>query len=158
MLKKHVSYEDFQLSIPVVKNVTLITTRERSCGKVIFSVVSVLQSFCPWAWASGEVEVQCDHHPLWITPHCTAPPPPDMRPHCKETPLLDMGPILLVAFGGQDYSPVETYLFTWGPPNCWHLVAIKACTLGTSGRYTSYWNAFLFIFFFVRNFLTPSPP
>ena len=30
------------------------------------------------------------------------------------------------------------------PYCCWHLVAIEACTVGASGRYASYWNAFLF--------------
>ena len=64
---------------------SLFTTHQRSCGSVMFSVVSVCR-------AEG---VPCDHYPWYIGPHFTAPPwPSDMGPHCTGTLSLplDMGP------------------------------------------------------------------
>ena len=41
-------------------------------------------------------------------------------------------------------------LFTSGRPQCWYLVAIESCTVGTSEWYASYWNAFLLVVYVVK--------
>ena len=97
--------------------------------------------------------ISCDHYQWCIGPHCTEPTRPlpghetslyrahhppaaplYMRPHSTWTPHQYW------QLGGQDWKPVQTYLLehlrTPSADQCWHLVAIKACT---------YWNAFLFL-------------
>ena len=87
-------------------------------------------SFCP-SWRGGP----CNHYQWCIGPHCTG----RTRPTMHETSQSMSSPPVLT-FGGQDWKPVQTYLLehlrTSSADQCWHLVAIKACT---------YWNAFLFL-------------
>ena len=59
--------------------------RQRSCGKVMFSVVCVCQAACP------QGGVPCDHNPWWIGPYGTEslwpwPTPLDIRLHWTGTP------------------------------------------------------------------------
>ena len=80
-------------------------------------------------WTSGCKKILCDHYPWCIGPHCTAPPPHtwDLR----DPPASAIW-----------WPSLETYSnrVTSGPHQCWHLVH----TFGSSGRYASHWNAFLF--------------
>ena len=48
----------------------LVTTHQQSCGKVMYSVMSVCQSFCP----PGLGEVPCGHYPWHIGPHYKGTP------------------------------------------------------------------------------------
>ena len=68
--------------------------------------------------------------------HCTDPPPlPNMGSHCTGTPMQ-------VTSGGQDRRPAQTCSPEDLPP----LVATEeAHRVSISGRYASYWNAFLFV-------------
>ena len=129
----------------------LFTTRKQSCGKVMFSVVSVCHCI--------HGRSPCDHYPCCIGPHHTGTPSPlGMGPHYAGTP------------GGREWKPIQTCspedkpptsaevhwprmetcsnLFTWGPPpstDIWWLLKHIYIWL-TSGRYTSYWNVFLLTF------------
>ena len=84
--------------------------RQRSCGKVIFSVVSVCQSFSPQGWS----HVTVTHDAL----HCTGS---SVQGPCP-------CPLLLVTSRGKDFIPVQTCsledLTVQTPPHQgWHLVA-----------------------------------
>ena len=82
-------------------------------------------------------------------PHCVGPPqaPPDPR-HAGllyRTPSPDMGPYYTaptnIDIGGQDWRSVQTCSLE-GPSStdiCWLLRHVRLA----SGRYASYWNAFL---------------
>ena len=123
----------------------------------MFSYVSVSQSVCP----QGAL---CDHYSWCIGTHCTRPhtrpcPPPghgtleplppwDLKDPLPQLSPLDMGPQpwphpLLVTSWGHHWRPVQTCSLQ-DPPWCIHLMAVEADTVSASGRYTSYWNAFLF--------------
>ena len=97
--------------------------RQRSCGKVIFSVVSVL------ILPGGEGLFLCDHYPWCITPHHTetCPPPQSQLPLCTGTPP-DLS--LLVTSGGQDWRPVQTCSLEDPHYQCWHLAASCWSTYG----------------------------
>ena len=101
---------DFNLLPPV----------QRSYGKVMFLQVSVI------LLGGG---VLCDHYPRCFGPHYTGPsspspapqtygigPPPDMGHGTPGTPPLDMGPLLLVTFGGHQQRPVQTSSLEDTPP------------------------------------------
>ena len=57
----------------------IFTTRQRSCGKIMFSLVSVCLSVHEGS--------PCDHYPWCIGPFCTAPPPTTRW-------TSDLGPLL----------------------------------------------------------------
>ena len=77
-----------------------ITARKRSCGKVMFSVVSV----CHFVRRGSHVSIT-NHHTG--TPYlCTRNAPSQSSPH----------PALLMASGGQHWKPVETCSLEDHPP------------------------------------------
>ena len=83
---------------------TVVTARQRSCGKVIFSDKSVRQSVC----LSIGALCPCDHYAWFTGPHCTV----------STSPLLDMGPHWtgtwdLVAITGNQFKLVH---FRHPPP------------------------------------------
>ena len=110
----------------------VITAHQQSCGKVMFSVISVCPSFCQWG-------VPCDHYPwcirahhrnslaryftgLWISLY---------RPSGHGTALYRDPPAHpeLMTSGGQDWRSVQTCSSEdsyW----CWHLVATEGLTVG----------------------------
>ena len=62
--------------------VVIITARQRSCGKIMFSVVSVHQSFWPWGFPPHHTQTRTEG--FWpphvfkfvqLGPHCTGPTP-----------------------------------------------------------------------------------
>ena len=113
----------------------------RSCGKVMFSVVSVFQAVCPQ-------RVLCDHYPWCIGPHCRGIPlvqaqlplqtwdlrPP--RPGLVPFRMWDMGPPSPTPPASEIWwlSPETcSNLFTWGlptPHQYWHLVTTEAGMVG----------------------------
>ena len=100
-----------------------ITARQRSCGKVMFSVVCGCQSVFPQG-------VQCHNYPSCIGPHCTEtpqPPPPGHRSSLYRDPSLRHGTSLY-----RDSPPSSgPSLFTWLSSTwCWHLVGTRARTVG----------------------------
>ena len=102
---------------------SLFTSRQRSCGKVMLSVVSVC--------LSGHVTNTHDalnltfHGPqLWTWDFTVQGPPQyyplDMEPHFQRLQPCPPQPVL--TSGGQDWRPVQ--LIHLRTPNCyWHLVA-----------------------------------
>ena len=104
----------------------IITARQRSCGKVMFSLVSL----CLFTGDPSDHYLQC------IGPHCTAPPPPtsDMGPPSSSPPghhwRLIPVPNLRVLIWGSN-PPISTDI--WWPKHIWL----------ASGWHASYWNAFL---------------
>ena len=139
-----------------------ITAHQRSCGKVMFSVVSVcsrrvgegpiMQWTSPYSppprtWdLTHHIRASSD-----MEPHCTAPP--DMRHHCTWSLPQTWDPIVQPPPTSDSPStgPLrhETSLYrsswTWDPlykaSKNWHLVAM-VWRMGY-GQYASYWNAFL---------------
>ena len=115
----------------------LVTARQRSCGKEMFSVVSVHQLFYPQG--EGGPHVTIAHGALDLT--VQVPPNHTLDPQTSEpgSPGSDIW-----------WSLLETCsnLFIWGHsplPQEWHLaVAIEVHIVDGSERYGSYWNAFLF--------------
>ena len=98
----------------------IITARQRSCGKVMFLHLSVILF-------TGEAEGS----PLWIETDTTLDKKcPGLRsPSCTETPPLNRDPPRL------DKDPLDR-----DPPG------LKSRDGHWSGRYASYWNAYLFFF------------
>ena len=114
-----------------------ITARKRSCGKVMFSHVSVCHS------------VQGD--PMWPLPMMywdMGTPPPAPRYQTWVVITGNMGPTsLLLTSGGHHWRPVQTCsledqpplhpsgtgLYWWPPKRVWL----------ASGQYASYWNTVL---------------
>ena len=98
--------------------ISIFTDHQLSCGKVMFSVVSTCQSFCP-QW--GPVLLLPMRN--WNPPYRESPPPQapplDMGCHCTGIPgprpwtwnftVHDpLAPPLLVTFSGQNSRPMET--------------------------------------------------
>ena len=106
------------------------TARQRSCGKVMFSLVSVCL-FTRWRVSP------CDHYPWFIGSLCTATPPPIP---CYNPPRHETWDSLALLTASDTWWPsLETCsnLFTWGPsPPPPRILVTMRCT--------SYWNAFLF--------------
>ena len=120
-----------------------ITARQRSCGKIMFSVVSVCQSFCPGGW------VLCDHYPWCIGPHHTGNLP---------SPALMYSP-LPHSTGHIQTCTTWTSLYRNPPPDIFKLIqlgllctAIQPCSKlfnikhlrSASGWLAFCWNAFYF--------------
>ena len=106
-----------------------ITTRERSCGKVIFSLVSVCLSV-----HDGGGSHAFTHDALDLTVQASSM---DMELHCTGTPWQWH----LVAITGDLFKPF--HFGTPLPPGAdiwWLLKQVRSA----SGQYASYWNAFLF--------------
>ena len=106
-----------------------VTARQRSCGKVMFSVVSVHHSVHGGGFP-------CDHYPWCIRHHCSGPYPPSQAP----PPTILLAKIwwrsLVTCSNLFTWGPTSTSTYIWWPPkHVWF----------ASGRYASYWNAFLFI-------------
>ena len=103
----------------------------QGCRKVLFSSVCLF---------TGR-GVPCDHYLWYIGPRCTRPRPPI---HGLTPFVQDPDPPLVIS-SGQDWRPVHPCSLEEPPLQYWHLVTIKeAHTVSASGRYASYWNAFLF--------------
>ena len=117
------------------------------------SCPSVFESFCPRR-GGPKWTLPMTH---WISLYSPLPPPSgtdtlDIGPHCIETPwtwdltvqcLPWAWGLTIQSLTSTDiwWTRQETFsnLFTWGPPWCWHLVAIEeACTVDASGQYESY--------------------
>ena len=110
------------------------------------------RSVCLATGGGGGCGVSCAHYPWCIGPHCTGLPSPQTWDLTVPSPPPGYGSskyrdALLVASGGHHSRSVQTCSLQ-DPPPYWYVVAIEAHTVGASGRYTSYWNAFLFIILF----------
>ena len=126
----------------------IFTAHQRSYGKVVCLVMSVYHSV--------HGGIPCDHYPSCIEFHCTGIPHPgpslpplDMGPYWAETPSA-LSPARDIW-----WPRLETHwnLFTSGPPQqCWHLVVIKAHTIGASSQYASYWKSFFLVIHSVLKF------
>ena len=90
--------------------------------------------------------VPCNDYTGCIRPHCTvlatalssSPPHPSSRHGTLGPPGS-----LILTFDGQDWRLVETCSLG-DPLQSWYLVAIEVTgAVDASGRYASYWNAFL---------------
>ena len=100
-----------------------VTTRQRSCGKVMFSIVSVRH--CVHSKGEG---APCDHYPWCIGPHCITP-----SAHYLTPPRTwDLTVFLPSPTSDIWWPSLKTCsnLFTSGPPPppvlTWHLVTIEA--------------------------------
>ena len=122
-----------QLVLDAVENIweLFITTRKRSCGKVMFSQASV----CPWGKgdyaSSWDRSHGRDHQPWGLTPG---------------TSTLGMYPPLLVTSDGDHWRPVQTSSFrdlSLLPPELHLVVATETVSTCFKRQYTFYWNAFL---------------
>ena len=100
---------------------TLVTTRQRSCRKVMFSVVSRHQSFFP-QWGA----------PVWPLPMMHWTSGTSLAPLCTGTPSTS--PPLLVTYSSQNQRLVHLRISP--DADTWWL-------WWASGWYTSYWNVFL---------------
>ena len=89
------------------------TARQRSCGKVMFSVMSVCQSFCSW----GRSHVTITYDALDLTIQTPLPTQTwdltvqGLHGHgipLYRNPSLTTWPALLVTSGSQDWGPVQT--------------------------------------------------
>ena len=96
---------------------SIFTTRKRSCGKVIFSQVSlILFTGCPHVMTTHDA---LGHGYPLDTRHGTYPPP------------LPLPSLLLPTSDGHHRGPVQTCSLKDLPPWFWHLVvAIKTHTVG----------------------------
>ena len=127
-----------QLVLDAVENIweLFITTRKRSCGKVMFSQASV----CPWG--------KGDYASSWDRSHGRGTPwPSTLGTYPWDINPGDVPPPLLVTSDGDHWRPVQTSSFRdlsllprsdiwWWP--------LKLSTHKVSnGQYTFYWNAFL---------------
>ena len=109
----------------------------------------------PMKLREGNVLGRFCYFPWCIAPHCTGTPPAlvpsprDMRLYCTGTlpyvhaTLLCREPLAPAPLQTWDLT-IQSHIHLRTLHQCWHLVAIEACRIRTSGRYTSYWNAFLF--------------
>ena len=105
---------------PVMQNLIIITPRQRSCGIVMFSLLSVC--------SQGEVGGSpCDYYPWCIGPHCTGPQPSlDIRPPS----LPDIRP----PAPWDIICETCSNLFAWGP--------IPSPVLTSGGHWSTYgWQA-----------------
>ena len=87
----------------------VITARQRICGKVMFSYVSVHQSVCPQA---GSLHVAITHDALELTVHDLTPPPSPALPHHRHdtsTPFQPGLHLLLMTFSDHHWRPVQTF-------------------------------------------------
>ena len=127
--------------------VTIVTTCQRSCGKVMFS-----QAWCVFVCIQGKVPIWPLPMMHWTLLYSPLVPPPDMRP---ENPTPQPCP-LLVASVSHHWRPFQICsldLTVQGPapppplprPQEQHLVAIEVVTVSASEWYASYWNAFLLV-------------
>ena len=79
-------------------------------------------------------------HQTWYP---SAAPPPDIRPGIPSpspAPNNTWDPLLVISVG-HHWSPFQTCSFE---ACSYRVVAIEPHMVGVSGRYASYWNAFLF--------------
>ena len=115
---------------------TFITTHQRSCGKVMFSYMSVRQSVCPQGGPIWQLPVRMMH---W-TSLCSPP-----LPHPRHGTSLDRDLHLLVICAGHHWISVPTCSLQppLPPPLALHLVTIGTHTVSASEQCASYWNAFL---------------
>ena len=144
----------------------------RSCGKVMFSQVSLHQSFCPKGGGSP-----CVHYPLhwdmrptlpshprhqtWdlhLPRHQTWPTLPHPRHqtwdlHSPPPPTPDMGPLPLATDIWWSSLEACSNLFTWGPSSLppsvvtfsdghWNMYGLQAASAHPTGMY-SCWNCTL---------------
>ena len=109
----------------------IVTVRKRSCGKVMFSQACVKNSV-----HNGGVypSMHWGRHPLADTPHPPAGTPPSRYTLLAGTPLGRYIPLAGTPLG--QVHPLEQV----HPPGRYALSNDSHC----SGRYASYWNAFLF--------------
>ena len=106
-----------------VNYISIVTVRNSSCGKVMFSQVSVCpqgEVCTPWA------DTPWQTHPSWVD----TPPPPRQTPP-RQTPPRQTPP---------KQTPLDKHPHPWADTP-----ADGYC----SGRYASYWNAFLLTIFSV---------
>ena len=104
----------------------IFTVRQRSCGKVIFSVVSASHSVqghhvtiaCDALDLTSSHQMSapvggssCEHYPWCIGPHCTGPPASDFWWPRLETcsNLLTWGPPLVLTSGGYCWQAGSTH-------------------------------------------------
>ena len=99
------------------RHLVLVTARQGSCGKVLYSLVAVC------------LQRRGVTHDAW-------------------TPLTPNP--LLVRFGGHHWRPVQIFSLEDPSPTSTDIWWPKYAWL-TSGRYTSYRNAFLFLLYLHRN-------
>ena len=92
----------------------LITARQRSCGKAMFSYVSVYQSVNQSVCPQGGLHVTITHDALNLT---------------VQPPTSNMGTPLLETSGDHHWRIVKTCSLE-DPHQYWHLVATEACTVG----------------------------
>ena len=115
--------------------IVIITTRQRSWGKVMFSLMSV----CLYVNRGSP----CHHYTWCIGTHCTDSPLALAPPRHQTWGLPYASP----SYPGSDnwWPSLETCsnLFTWGPPNSTDIWWLPKHICIASGRYASYWNAFL---------------
>ena len=109
----------------------IITTRHRSCGKVMFSVVSI----CLYTGqkAGSHVTIACDTLDFTVQGLHTLPPSPDMGPHCTG----HLPPVLLQRWNLIIQGPPFTLLVTSSGHHC---RSIQTCSYQdppvlTSGGY-----------------------
>ena len=109
----------------------IIPARQRSFGKIMFSVMSVCVSV-------SQEGLMWPLPMIYWASLCSSPPLPQYR-------ALALDP-LLVTSGGQDWRPVQTCSPKQTPPpgltsGHWLLKHVQ----WKIGRYASYWNAFLLV-------------
>ena len=144
----------------------LVTARQRSCWTIMFSVVSVCQSFCPQGvpmWPLPTMHWTLPYFTISLYKGLPAPVPQQTWDLSVQGPLPQPLPACDIWWSGLKTCPnfftwgppasdiwwprLETFskLFTWGPSptsaDMWWTV--KHIRLG-SGRYGSYGNVFLF--------------
>ena len=109
----------------------LFTAHQRSWGKVMFSLMCVCLS--TGVWDRG-THVTITYDTLDLT---------------ALDPVAQLPPLWTLGLTASDiwWPSLETCsnLFTWGPP-----CSIDIWCLLASGRYSSYWNAVLFLVYFYR--------
>ena len=119
----------------------IITTRHRSCGKVMFSVVSI----CLYTGqkAGSHVTIACDTLDFTVQGLHTLPPSPDMGPHCtghlppvllQRWNLIIQGPpfTLLVTSSGHHCRSIQTcsYQDPHGADIWWVLKQVRSAQVG----------------------------
>ena len=128
----------------VPKSRWIITTRQRSCGKVMFSVMSVHGGGGSPMWCTDALALDLTvQHP----PRSLGPAPLDIG-----TSLYSDPPGPSPSRHGDIWWPrlkTCSNLFTWGSPHPPLLAPgiENAHTVSANGWYVSYWNAFLVYIF-----------
>ena len=107
-------------------DIELVTARQQSSGKVMFSVVSVCHSVCHSVHRGSNVTITHDALDLTVQ---------GPQPHPQ-----------LVTSGGHYWRHIETCSFEDPLPwsDIWLWLLKHTCMIGRSGQCTFYWNAFLF--------------